>query len=106
MKTKLLFVFLLAGLAITSAKTYKVTIFDPSLVAGVQLKPGDYRVDVNGSKAVFIDDREKTVAEAKVTVENSTKKFGSTAVETKQVGGNKQIEYISLGGTHMKLAFN
>jgi len=41
-----------------------------------------------------------------VTVENSTKKFGSTAVETKQVGGNKQIEYISLGGTHMKLAFN
>ena len=106
MKMQWLLVCVLAGVSIASAKTYKITIFDPSVVAGVQLKPGDYRLNVDGSKAVFIDDREKTVAEATVTVENSTKKVPATSVVTKQVGGKNQIESISLGGTTIKLEFN
>lgn len=106
MKTKWLLAFALAGLSIASAKTYSINIDQPYVVAGVQLKPGDYRLNLEGSKAVFTRGGKKTAAEAKVTVENSPKKFNYTSIASKLAGGQNQIESISLGGTRMKLDFN
>ena len=106
MKMKWLLAFALAGLSIASAKTYHVTISDPSVVAGVQLKPGNYKLNLEGSKVLFIGNREKLAAEANATKETSPKKFEYTSVDFKVTGGKYRIESISLGGTRTKLDFN
>jgi hypothetical protein len=107
MKVKwLLVAFALVGLSIASAKTYSITIGQTSVVAGTKLKPGNYKLKIEGSKAVFLDNRNETAAEAKATVENAPKKFDVTSVYSKRVGGETEIDSITLGGTHMKVDFN
>jgi hypothetical protein len=106
MTKKWLLTFALAGLSVASAKTYTITVYEPLVVAGTQLKPGQYKLSLENSKAIFTNDRHKTVAEAKVTVQNSAKKIDTTAIESKLVGQQNQLEGIALGGTRMKLEFN
>lgn len=105
MRKTWLLALVVAGFSVASAKTYSINIAQPSTVAGVKLKAGDYKLNVEGSKATFFRGREKTAAEANVTIENSPKKFDYTAVYLNQAGGKNQIEGIALGGTHMKLDF-
>ena len=53
MKT-LLLSFATLGLAVASAATsYKVTLFQPSIVAGKELQPGSYKVEVKDSTAII-----------------------------------------------------
>lgn len=60
---------------------------------------------VNGSNAVFIsdDNGERFVETAKI--ENVTKKFDNTAVETTTKGATQYITAIELGGSKTKLDF-
>ena len=105
MKTWLL-LFALAGASFASAKTYSITLGNPSIVGQTQLKPGGYKLRLEGSKVAFVDKADKTVATADVKVENSTRKFPITEVVSKTNGSAQQIEGINLGGTRMTLDFN
>src|ERR1700704_3473925 len=69
---------ILAASAIASAKSYSVTLFQPSLVGGSELQPGDYKLDLNESKVVL--HKGKNSAEAAVKVETGDQKFSSTTV--------------------------
>ncbi len=107
MRMKWLYLFGILGLAVASAKTYDVSMSAPATVGTVQLAPGDYRLAVNGSKAVFtsIKDSHKTF-ETNVKVENADKKFPFTAIESRKVEGRNHVDNIELGGTKLKLEFN
>ena len=103
MKRKLVFLFAVAGLALASAKSYSVKLFQPATVGGKELAPGEYKVEVNGEKAVIRNG--KTDAEATIKVEDGETKYGTTTVRFTDENGKFHIQEIRLGGTRTKLVF-
>lgn len=97
------FVFVVLALAVASAKTYSVTLFQPSIVGGTELQPGDYKVDVQDSKVVIKSG--KTSVESAVKVETGEQKFNATAVRYTNGDGKYRVQEIRLGGTNTKLVF-
>jgi hypothetical protein len=92
--------FVTFALAVASAATsYRVTFFEPVVLNGTTLKPGDYRVEINDNKAII--KRGKTVAESPVKVESNEAKYSTTSVRL----AGPQVEEIHIGGTHTKLVF-
>jgi hypothetical protein len=101
---KILFGFTTLALAIASAASYRVTLFQPSMIAGTELKPGDYKIEVKDNKAVVKG--RKNVVEADVKMETSNEKFNSTSVRYTNTDGKMKVQEIRLGGTNSKIVFN
>lgn len=106
MRAKYLIAILLVCASLLLAKTYTITLSEPSKVAGHELKPGNYALKVEGEKAIFLDRTRKPVVEATVKVENAARKFDATAIEFRKENGHNRIQAISLGGSKMKLVFD
>ena len=66
------------------------------------MKPGEYKVKVEGSQAVFTDAHNKSVS-VPVTVENADKKFGDTRLETVNHDGVDNIQAIDLGDSNTRV---
>jgi len=103
MKRKLLLGFAVLALVVASAKSYSITLFQASVVAGHELKAGDYTVEVDGAKAI-IRGRKESVEDG-MKVEENTHKFGATTVRYDLDGGKYRIQSIHLGGTKTTLVF-
>ena len=102
---KLMLSFGTLALAIASAaSSYHFSIFQPSYVGGKELKPGDYKIELNGDKATIKVG--KQTFEAPVKVENGTEKFSETSVRYSTDGGKMTVQEIRLGGTSTKLVFS
>jgi hypothetical protein len=86
------------------AMTSRVTLFQTSTLNGVDLKPGEYKVQVDGDKLVLQSG--KTKAEATVKSEQSGEKFGATSIRYANGDGKMRITEIRLGGTNTKLVVN
>jgi hypothetical protein len=105
MTRKLLLSFaILAASAIASAKSFSVTLFQPSIVGGSELQPGEYKLELNESKVVIRGG--KSSAQADVRVETGDQKFSSTSVRYQNGDGKYRVQEIRLGGTKTKLVFN
>jgi len=100
---KLLAIFVLA-LGIASASTHTVTLFQPSVVNGTELKPGDYKLTLENDKATIMKGKNKV--EATVKVETGSDKFGTTSVRYSSEAGKYKVREIRLGGTTTTLVFN
>jgi|SRR5579863_2126227 len=88
------------ALAVASAAgSNHIDLTQAAWVGNTQLKPGSYKIAIQGSTAVFTAG--KTVVEAPVTVEKSDHAVFVTEVET---SGSKITE-IRLGGTSTRLIF-
>ena len=87
--------------ALAHAETYHVTLLKPSVVAGKELKPGDYKVEVNNDKAVISHGKQSV--EAKVKTETTERKFDSTTVRYEMDGDKYKVQEIGIGGTKTKL---
>jgi hypothetical protein len=96
--------FAVLALAVASAETYRVTLFEPSFVKGTELKAGSYRLDVQDQKVVIASGKQSI--EVPVTVESVDRKFSSTTVRYVPRDGKNMIAEIRLGGTTTKLVFN
>lgn len=101
---KLLVCFAALGLTIASAKTYSVTLFQPSVIGGKELKPGDYKVEIKDQKMVLRGGNE--TAEAPVKVEEVSSRYNGTSVRYTNGDGKYHLQEIRLGGTKMKLVVN
>src|SRR5881394_1082517 len=95
----------LSSLTIVSAKTYEITLSNPTKVGSVQLKPGQYKLKVDGSNAVFTDLNSAKSFTTPVKVENGDKKFDDTRVQSVKDGQTDRINEIDLGGSKTKLGF-
>ena len=105
MTRKLLLSFaILAVSALANAKTFSVTLFQPSIIGGAELQPGDYKLDLNESKVVIRSGKKS--AEAEVKVETGDQRYSSTTVRYQNGDGKYRIQEIRLGGTKTKLVFN
>jgi hypothetical protein len=103
MMTRLLLAFAVAGLAVASAKTYSIDLFQPAMLGNVELAPGHYNVDVADMKAVFRNGR--IHGEAPVKTEDADTKYNRTSVVLTNNGGQMHIQEIHIAGTRMKLVF-
>jgi hypothetical protein len=90
--------------AVASAKSYPITLFEPSVIGGMELKPGDYTLELRDEKVVIR--KGKQVCEAPVKVETADSKYASTRVRYSNGDGKYHIREIHLGGTTMKLMVN
>lgn len=93
---------ILSGAA-TAASKYTVTFDRPAVVAGMELKPGDYHVTVEGAKVTISDGKQTTQADAEVRTED--RKFSSTTVRYDTGDGKFNVVQIRLGGTRTVLEF-
>jgi hypothetical protein len=80
-----------------------MNLAEPALLGTVELKPGEYRVEVVDQKAVITKD--KTRNEAPVKVETAASKYDNTSVRFTNGDGKLHIQEIHLGGTKTKLVF-
>jgi hypothetical protein len=103
MRTRLLLVFLAAGLAVVSARTYGIDLFQPVMLGSTELKPGHYTVEVEGDKAKLRNG--KLEGEAPVKMEDGDRKYDRTSVVLLNDGGQMHIQEIHIGGTKTKLVF-
>jgi len=95
--------FIAAGLAIASARTYTVSLYEKAMFGTTELAPGQYKVEVNDQKATIRQG--KTQGETQVKVEESPSKFDTTTVRYNHDGGKTRIEEIRIGGTKTRLLF-
>ena len=103
MLNKLVVSIALAGMAIASAAQHRVTFFEESIVNGIRLKPGDYKLVIEGDKAKLTGG--KQTVEAQVSVQKADAKYGTTSVRYGANGGTQAVQEIRLGGTATKVIF-
>jgi hypothetical protein len=90
--------------ALAQAETYHVTLLKPSVVAGKELKPGDYKVEVNNDKVVISHGKQSV--ETSVKTETADKKYESTTVRYEMQGEKYKVQEIGIGGTKTKLVIH
>jgi hypothetical protein len=89
------------ALAVASAaSSYNVTFYEPVMINGSELKPGDYKLELKDKTAVL--KQGKTSTEAPVKIENDSQKYQRTAVRL----NGMQVQEIRLGGTSMRVVFD
>jgi len=94
----------LSSLGIASAKSYDIVLDAPAKAGATELKPGEYKVKVEGSQAIFTDAQHGKSVNIPVKAENNDKRFENTAVESKNQDGIENIQAIDLGGSNTRLA--
>ena len=103
---KFLLGFAVLGLSLASAKSYEISVDTVSKVGDLQLKPGLYKVSVDGTKAKFTSEDSGKSVETNATIESNGKsKFDATSLETEQLNGVTTIHEIDLAGTVTKIKF-
>ena len=93
-----------ASFALAGASNFNVTLFQPSLIGTTELKPGQYKVQVDGSRMTIKNG--KNVVEAEVKTEQADSKFSATSVRYQNGDGKYRITEIRVGGTNTKLVVN
>lgn len=101
---RVVFVFALLALVVANAETYKVTLFQPAVVQGTELKAGQYKLDLQNSKLTIVSGKQSI--ETTVKVETCDKKYSTTTVRFADTNGKFSIQEIRLGGTKTKLILN
>jgi hypothetical protein len=84
-----------------AGETYWLKIYQPVYFGGQELKSGEYRLDLDGDKAVLKSG--KLSAESKVKLEVLGEKASATTLECEKVGEKLQISAIQLKGSAKKL---
>lgn len=100
-KVTVLFATLALAAASASAKSFDISLHAPSVVAGTQLQPGDYKLELNGNKMVLKNG--SVSVESAVTVESTGTKFDRGSLRYEEFNGKMEIREIRLRGTDMKL---
>ena len=98
-------VLAICSLSVAVAKTYDIVFSSPTKAGSVQLKPGEYRLKVEGTKATFTDVQTAKSFTTEVKVQSVDTKFDDTKVNSSQDGSNSVVKEIELGGSKTKIGF-
>jgi len=95
----------LSSLTVLSAKTYDIVLSNKTKAGSIELKPGSYKLKVEGGNAVFTDTSKGKSFTTPVKVQEGDKKFDDTRVQSVKDGETEKINEIDLGGSKTKLGF-
>ena|SRR5690348_10844612 len=84
----------------SAASSYTINIAEKASAGSQTLKPGTYKLQVEGNQAIFKQGKESITIPA--TVQKADKNFRYTSVDT--LGST--LREIDLGGTNTKLVFS
>jgi len=90
------------ALAVAGATT--LHIFDPTWVNGTELKPGDYKMDVEGNHAII--KHGNTSVDVPVTVQQTNEKYPETQLRLSTVSGQTVLKEVRIGGTQTKVVID
>lgn len=96
--------FAFVALSVASAATIKLSLVEPSVVKGQELKAGDYQLNLK-ENSVVIQQGKKQV-EVPVKIEDMHQRYSRTRVLYNENKGKFTIQEIELGGTTTKLTFD
>lgn len=107
---KILVVFAILAVVVAFAGTvpapggsYRITFTQPSVLKGVEFKPGDYRLNIMTDKVTIVNGKNTVDVAAKV--ETGDQKFDRTAIRYVTEAGKAVVSEIRVGGTKTKLLF-
>jgi len=104
----ILFTAALAAATVTmaSAKSYDIVFSDPVMAGNLQLQAGQYSLKVEGSNAIFTDQKTYQSFTAPIKkIDNAPKKFDETMVDTNKKGNVDLLQSIDLAGSTRILEF-
>lgn len=87
--------------ASAAAGTYKVQIFQDSVIDGKQVKAGDYKIEMENNTAVL--KQGKQTVELPARAETAPNKFPTTEI---RYTNNNNLQEICVGGTTTKIVFD
>lgn len=94
----------LSAICFAGTKTYEINLSAPAKVGSTVLAAGEYKLQVQGTNAIFTDAKHKSFT-APVKVGTSSRKNPYTAVDTAPGEGSEKITSIELGGSTTQLTF-
>ncbi len=89
---------------LSAADSYRVTFYQPTLVGGKELKPGDYKITVKDNKASI--SKGKDVVEVPVRLETTGDRHRGTSVRYLHGDGVYKLDEIRLRNSNTKLVFD
>lgn len=95
----------LSSLTVLSAKTYEIVLSGKTKAGSIELKPGQYKLKVEGNNAIFTDTSKGKSFTTPVKIETVDQKFQDTRVQSVKDGDADKINSIDLGGSKTKLGF-
>lgn len=102
-KKSVVLIATLAAASLANAKSYTITLSQPSEAAGVELPAGEYSLKLQGTKATFTNVHTRKTFSTVVGVETAGKKFDVTSVTSDTKDGSVRITSVELGGSTTKL---
>ncbi len=84
-----------------SGISYKITLMQPSVVKGTELKAGEYRLQILNETATIT--ARKFTLDVPVKVETNERKYESNAIRYTEQDGKLTISEIRIGGTKTRL---
>lgn len=93
----------LSTLAFAGTKSYDFSLSTPASLGTTDLKPGGYRVKVDGTQATIKDEQTGKSFTVNVKIEHDSQKFDQTTVRSTTKDGKEHIVEIRLGGSDTKL---
>ena len=93
----------IAGTVPAVGPSYKIKLLRLSVVKGIELKEGEYKLNLNKDTATIVNG--KVSVEAAVQVENADSKYDTTSVRYVEQAGKSVITEIRVGGTKTKVVF-
>jgi hypothetical protein len=104
MTTKsLLLIATLALAGIANAKSYDITLSEPTKAGSVQLAAGSYSLTLKGNNAIFTNVQTGKSFTTAVKMEDTGKKFDTTAVISETKDGDNHIMSVHLRGSSTTL---
>lgn len=90
------------GLAL-AASTHHMTVNNPLWIDGHELKPGDYKLEVEGANVMITGHDTNLQVPAKV--QTSAEKYPYTSLRSESVDGRQLLQEVDLGGTKTSILF-
>jgi hypothetical protein len=95
----------LAGLSAAASRSCEILLAAPTQAGSILLQPGQYRVSVDGSEAVFQEVRSARSFRTAVRVEDSGAEFEKTRIRTSKNAGPRRVDVIEIEGSTTKIEF-
>jgi hypothetical protein len=87
------------------ARSYEVSVTAPMKVGTQLLKPGDYKVKLDGSNAVFTRENGKVTITTPAKMVSGAERYGMTMMHEVQDGDDRRVTGIELKGTQDLMEF-
>jgi hypothetical protein len=88
-----------SSFAFAGTKSYEFKLSEPATLGSTELKPGEYKIKVEGSQATLHDEQTGKSFTMNVKIEHAERKFDQTIVKSVNKDGKGQVLEIQLGGT-------